>query len=227
MFIAEKDGVVRVMDPDGGLEPNPVIDIRADVNTYIDRGLLGIAVDSDYANPAHRYLYLLYTHESDPGNYTGAKVSQLRRVVVNPDNSVGSQQVILGTYTTTPCPSPSNTLDCIPSDGDSHSIGTVRSDPDGSLWVGSGEAAPYHDVDPLAFRSYDERAAWRERSCTSTGTGAACQRIRSVRPTPTRRTCARSSTRRASATRSGSRCGRAGSDPPWATWDGTAGRSWT
>ena len=39
-----------------------------------------------------------------------------------------------------PCPAPSNTLDCIPADGLSHSIGTVLSAPDGTLWIGSGDA---------------------------------------------------------------------------------------
>src|SRR3979409_686091 len=56
MFIAEKDGGGRVTDSNGALDPNPVIDISAQVNTYGDRGLLGIAVDSSYAS--NHYVYL-------------------------------------------------------------------------------------------------------------------------------------------------------------------------
>lgn len=159
MFIAEKDGRVRVMDANGALQPNPVIDIHSTVNPAGDRGLLGLAVDSDYANPsgAHRYLYLLYTYESDPSRSTAPKASQLLRVVVNPDNSLGARTPILGTRTSAPCPNPpTNASDCIPSDSQAHSIGTVRSDPDGTLWVGSGDGSSYGGVDQLAFRTYNE-----------------------------------------------------------------------
>jgi PKD repeat protein len=85
-------------------------------------------------------------------------VSQLLRVVLNPDNTIGDQKVILGSYTGGACPQPSNSLDCIPSDSTSHSIGTVRSAPDGTLWVGSGDAADFGGVDQLAFRSYKEES---------------------------------------------------------------------
>lgn len=52
------------------------------------------------------------------------------------------------------------TLDCIPSDGASHSIGTIRVDPnDGSLWVGVGDSASFNRVDELAFRASGCRGA--------------------------------------------------------------------
>ncbi|HEV7459338.1 MAG TPA: PQQ-dependent sugar dehydrogenase, partial [Solirubrobacteraceae bacterium] len=158
MFIAEKDGVVRVADANGVLQPDPLIDISDQVATLGDRGLLGIAVDTSYAS--NHYIYLLYTYRSNPDDFNGPAVAKLRRVVVNPDNSLGAQQVILGTYDPgTPsfaCPQAANDIDCIPSDSSTHSIGTVRSDPDGSLWVGSGDAAEFGGVDQKAFRTYDE-----------------------------------------------------------------------
>ena len=43
--------------------------------------------------------------------------------------------------------------DCIPSDEDSHSIGTVMFGTDGSLFVGSGDGSNYTDVDRRALRS--------------------------------------------------------------------------
>ena len=43
--------------------------------------------------------------------------------------------------------------DCIPSDEDSHTIGTVAFGPDGSLFVSSGDGSNYTDVDPRALRS--------------------------------------------------------------------------
>src|SRR3979490_1248386 len=51
MFIASKDGTVQVVSAAGTLSPTPLIDISSRVNHIGDRGLLGIAVDSDYANP--------------------------------------------------------------------------------------------------------------------------------------------------------------------------------
>ncbi len=73
------------------------------------------------------------------------------------NGDLGAGTTILGSYSGA-CPAPSNTVDCIPSEEDSHSIGTVRSAPDGTLYVGSGDAAAYGRVDPLALRTYDERS---------------------------------------------------------------------
>src|SRR5262249_42871675 len=43
--------------------------------------------------------------------------------------------------------------DCIPSDEDSHSIGTVMFAADGTMFVGSGDGSNYSDVDRRALRS--------------------------------------------------------------------------
>ena len=51
-----------------------------------------------------------------------------------------------------------DTVDCIPSEGFSHSIGSVRSAPDGTLWVGSGDASSFNFVDELALRTYDTQS---------------------------------------------------------------------
>jgi glucose/arabinose dehydrogenase len=85
-------------------------------------------------------------------------VSRLSRFEVSATNVVSNEATLLGSYVTGPCPTPNNSIDCIPSEGLSHSIGTVRSAPDGTLWVGSGDAASFSAVDPLAFRTYDERS---------------------------------------------------------------------
>lgn len=80
------------------------------------------------------------------------------RYTVGANNAVSSPQVVLGSYASGSCPAASNTVDCLPADGLSHSIGTVISAPDGTLWIGNGDAADYNVVDPLAFRTYDERS---------------------------------------------------------------------
>ena len=87
----------------------------------------------------------------------GQMVSRLQKMTVSPQNEVSGRMTILGSHDG-PCPAPSNTVDCIPSEGFSHSIGTVRSAPDGTLWVGSGDASSFSDVDPLALRTYDAQS---------------------------------------------------------------------
>jgi glucose/arabinose dehydrogenase len=154
MFVAEKKGFVRVVDPDGTAKP--LLDISSHVYGIADRGLLGIATDSDFAN--NHWLYLLYVYEPSPAPSDGRRTSRLTRVSVGDDNTVSDETVILGKDDTAPCPAPSNTLDCIPADSDSHAIGTVRSAPDGTLWLGSGDGVDWTRVDPRALRTYDERS---------------------------------------------------------------------
>jgi glucose/arabinose dehydrogenase len=160
MFIAEKAGRVRVVSAAGSLRGAPVIDIGGHVATAGDRGLLGIAVDSDFAT--NGFVYLLYTYDEDAAHPTAEKTARLTRIKVLPDDSVANalspETVLLGTTGTAPCPAPADTSDCMPSTSDSHTIGTVRADPDGTLWVGAGDGAQYNYMDPTALRAYDERS---------------------------------------------------------------------
>ena len=153
MFVAEKAGIVHVVNADGTIQQ--LLDISAHVQGYGDRGLLGIAADSDFAT--NHWLYLLYVYEPTPEPSGPARTSRLTRVTVGDDNTASAETVILGSVST-PCPAPSNTVDCIPSDRDVHAIGTVRSAPDGTLWVGSGDASDWSKVDPTALRTYDEES---------------------------------------------------------------------
>ena len=157
MLLIEKDGRLKVAPAAGGA-PTTVLDITGRVNSYWDRGLLGVAVDSDFAN--NRYIYLLYTydtHQLTPDS-SDAAISRLSRFELSPTNQLSNEAVLLGTWTGAACPAPSNTVDCIPSDGASHSIGTVRSAPDGTLYVGSGDSSSFSFVDPQAVRTYNEQS---------------------------------------------------------------------
>ena len=160
LFVAEKAGRVRVVGADGRLHPTPVIDISDHVNSYWDRGLLGIAVDADFAT--NRSIYLLYVHEANALDPTGAKTSRLTRIRVTSDNELedpeAPETVVLGSVSQAPCPAPAPTVDCIPADGFSHAIGTVRADPDGTLWLGSGDGTSWRGADAQALRTYDENS---------------------------------------------------------------------
>ena len=159
-FVAEKSGRVMVVTATGTTLTTPLLDIRAKVNSFSDRGLLGIATDKDFAT--NGYLYLLYVYELNPmlTDTDAPMVSRLTRVTVRPDNTLVNpsdpETVILGTDVSGPCPTPDNLRDCIPADYKWHVIGTVRSDPiDGTLWVGTGDTHP-HAVNSTSYRPYDE-----------------------------------------------------------------------
>lgn len=160
MLITDKDGRLAVMTAGG---PQVVLDLRARVNNYRDRGLLGLAVDRDFAT--NGWVYLLYTVEPDPLNPDGGgpTVSRLTRITLNNDNTVANpsspETVILGKSPSIPCPPAANDVDCIPADYDWHTIGTVRVDPvDGTLWVGSGDAIYSYVVQEKVFEVQDDHS---------------------------------------------------------------------
>jgi glucose/arabinose dehydrogenase len=101
IYIAEKRGVVRVWQ-NGQLLPTPFINLEDEVQTYGDRGLLGLAVHPNF--PAAPYLYLLYSYDP-PGvekDELGARVSRLLRVTADAANlnvastAEGSRVVLMG-----------------------------------------------------------------------------------------------------------------------------------
>lgn len=161
-FIAEKGGRVRVVSASGQLLSPSLIDLRSQVNSLSDRGLLGIATDKEFAT--NGFLYLLYVYELYPDEPESDQpmVARLTRVSVKPDNTLvnptNPQTVILGSYSAGPCPPADNNIDCIPADAKFHGIGSVRVDPvDGTLWVGVGDATAT-SVQDQAFRTYDEQS---------------------------------------------------------------------
>ncbi|MEY9110621.1 glucose/arabinose dehydrogenase [Bradyrhizobium yuanmingense] len=103
MLIAQKNGVVRVVD-NGTLRSTPLIDLSTEVNDFGDRGLLGIAVNPNFAT--NHYVYLLYTYDppetatqsglaaADGG---GNRPSRLVRVTVDPVTMIAdpSSEVVL------------------------------------------------------------------------------------------------------------------------------------
>ena len=179
IFIAEKGGIVRVFENDALLS-TPFINLSAQVNSRHDRGLLGVAVHPDF--PAQPYVYLLFTH--DPAGVSGtgaggldgegARVSRLVRVTADAARNYNvalpnSEKVLLGTnstYANIGNPNVRNgppscgtagayVRDCLPSDEQSHTIGTVRFGQDGSLFVSNGDGTNYTAVQTYATRALE------------------------------------------------------------------------
>lgn len=117
MYIAQKNGVVRVFD-NGTLLATPFINISSQVNNTNDRGLLGLAVHPDFPNQP--YVYLLFTYDPaqvyDPTNVSnpntlagpdepGNRPSRLIRVTADPSTNyttalAGSEVILLGKNST-------------------------------------------------------------------------------------------------------------------------------
>ena len=162
MFVIEKRGVLKVVNPSGTVQT--ILDIQTKVNNYADRGLLGLEVDTAFVS--NRFVYLLYAYETHPlmADGDGEVVSRAVRIGVNPDNTLvnpsNPETVILGTEVGADgsCPAPDNELDCIPADADTHMLGNVQSDPsNGTLWISSGDGHPLRVTEDL-YRPYDERS---------------------------------------------------------------------
>ncbi|MGK2939370.1 MAG: PQQ-dependent sugar dehydrogenase [Solirubrobacteraceae bacterium] len=178
MFIAEQPGRVRVRLADGTLRATPLLDWRDRVNSAVDRGLLGIATDTDFAD--NGYLYVLFVADSDSTDDTGPHSSRLVRLTVSADNQITGEKTLAGGESDQGECFPNDAfvpagdvpdgkhdtagdaaVDCIPASAKTHTIGTVISDPrDGSIWFGTGDAQTVDlgnvGARPRRLRTYNE-----------------------------------------------------------------------
>lgn len=137
LLVAEKGGRVFVVD--NGVN-QLFLDLRAEVNSGYDGGLLGLA-----AGPGGE-VYVLYTAEASPAspdsvNRADVVVAAYRPSATNPLRAdAGSRRVLLSGLEVTPI---------------NHVGGGLRLDPQGRLLISLGDGATFRDVDPLALRSQD------------------------------------------------------------------------
>ena len=182
MFIAEKGGVIKAFT-DGQLLSAPVIDLSSQVNEFLDRGLIGLAVHPDFFNGSP-YLYAAYTYDppevfdntgiAGPDG-EGNRAGRLSRITIDLDSLTAvpdSEVVIAGSNSTWDNfngfvdsavdidePPAKGIVDKIPdflaADSTSHSVGAVEFGSDGALYFSNGDGTSFNVVDPRSFRVQD------------------------------------------------------------------------
>ena len=151
VFVAEKSGLIKVYNDLSDATPTTFADLRTNVHNFWDRGLLGLALDPNFAsNP---YVYVLYTYDHQLGSNApaprwgdtcptppgpvadGCVVSgRLSRLQVDPTTNTmtGSEQVLIEDW-------------C--QQYPSHSVGSLVFGSDGALYVSGGDGASFNWVD--------------------------------------------------------------------------------
>jgi glucose/arabinose dehydrogenase len=150
MLVLEKKGIVKAFN-NGAMQV--AADLSGSTNDYWDRGMLGMAVDPDFANKP--YLYLNRVFDNNSSKYTGTKTSQLVRITLDANRQMvpGSTVVLVGSATPTRCDDLPVTADCVPADSSTHSVGDVLFGPDGSLYASYGDASEFAFNDPVSLRA--------------------------------------------------------------------------
>ncbi|MFD2573105.1 PQQ-dependent sugar dehydrogenase [Spirosoma soli] len=116
IFVTEQTGALRVIK-NGSLLPTPFVQLT--VNSQGERGLIGIAIDPNFA--ANQYIYLYYTSTQ------GAIHNRVSRFTASGDVVLaGSEQIL---------------LDMEPLNADNHNGGALSFGKDGKLYIGVGENA--------------------------------------------------------------------------------------
>ena len=177
ILIAEKPGIIRVYKG-GAIVPTPFLDITGRVNQYVDRGLLGLAIDPDFAS-GKPYIYVAYTYDPVPDlarrNNDGRKTAHVSRFTVSGDAAdPASERILLGTVTppSGSCNDAPINTDCLPSDGLSHTIGSIKFASDGSLFLSIGESGDFTQVNNDALRAQNiDSLAGKVLRVNADGTG--------------------------------------------------------
>lgn len=168
LFVVEKPGTVRLLDPAGALQPELFIDLQAEVNFDWDRGLLALALQPNWVPDGgpNSWVYLLYTVSPVPpgdnpwngdDKFSFSRLTRYRAVTL-PGGAVradlATRQILLGHQN-----ADGSVPDAIASVHNSHSNGRMFFAPDGSLILSAGEGAhsdakDFGGLDPPGFDNW-------------------------------------------------------------------------
>lgn len=176
-LVVEVSGRVWTILADGTQLPTPFLDLFLEVAGFSDLGMLGVAIDPDWATDSNRHwVYFGYTVDpngddidNDPDRFV--RVTRYKASAGNPNVAdLATRQVLIGATWTSG----------ILTAHTSHSVGALRFASDKTLLVACGEGA-HHEVladsggmDPLAFGAgktdpTENIGAFRARSLNALG----------------------------------------------------------
>ena len=115
LFVVEQEGRVRVL-VGGHLRKTPFLDIRSQVTSGGEQGLLSIAFAPDYARSGRFYVY--FTDRAGD-----QRVVEYRAIATGERADAGSARLVLR----------------MPDDEDNHNGGLLLFGPDGHLYIGTGD----------------------------------------------------------------------------------------
>ncbi|HKV33776.1 MAG TPA: Calx-beta domain-containing protein, partial [Pyrinomonadaceae bacterium] len=130
VFVCQQTGQLRVIK-NGAVLPTPFLTLT--VNSFGERGLLGVAFDPDYAT--NRFVYVYYTAQT-PTIHN--RVSRFTADAANEDVVVAGSEVAI--------------LDLENLGADNHNGGAIHFGPDGKLYIATGENAATSNSQSLANR---------------------------------------------------------------------------
>lgn len=146
IFVAQKDGLIKIFHGLGDTSPVTFADLRTEVDNYWDRGLLGMALDPNF--PASPYVYALYTRDAP----LGGTVPVWNDACPNPPGATADGCVVSGRLVRLTASGDTATATKVLVDDwcqqfPSHSIGELNFGPDGALYASGGDGASFNNAD--------------------------------------------------------------------------------
>jgi glucose/arabinose dehydrogenase len=149
IFVAEKSGIIKMFDDFDDATPTTWADLRTQVHNFWDRGLLGMALDPDFATNGR--IYVAYAHDAAIGGTAPrwGTAGATNDPCPNPPGATADGCVISGRLSRLTAPGGGGlaTETVLIEDWcqqfPSHSMGDVVFGPDGALYVSSGDGASF------------------------------------------------------------------------------------
>jgi glucose/arabinose dehydrogenase/PKD repeat protein len=143
VFVAEKRGRILMYDSISDLTPTVWADFQANVHDFWDRGMLGMALDPNFAT--RPYVYALYAYNKDPNS---SQVPRWGDSCPTPPGATGDGCVISGRLSRFTAGGPEQVLiEDFCQQYPSHSTGSIAFGADGALYVSSGDGASFNFAD--------------------------------------------------------------------------------